>query len=69
MYQFRNALSHHFGTFSFNHLANKKYRFEIHSANKQLFEERNTMIYVSDLIVVNRYFQITENVKNLIKTF
>lgn len=67
MYQFRNALSHHFGTFSFNHLANKKYRFKIHSENKQLFEERNSMIYVSDIILEKRYFQIIDNVKNMIK--
>ncbi|MFN4234345.1 MAG: hypothetical protein ACK4IK_06010 [Bacteroidia bacterium] len=67
LYQFRNALNHHFGTFSYNHLANKKFRFEINSNINSLFEHRNNCIYVSDIMLEKFHLELCEKTFSLIK--
>lgn len=67
MYQFRNALNHHFGTFSYNHLANKKFRFEINSNINSMFEQRNNCIYVSNIMLEKFHFELCEKTFSFMK--
>lgn len=68
LFQFRNALCHHFGTFTYNHLADKKYYFKIDSSSAKLIEVRNNLIVISDILLEKLYLKLIEFVKNKITT-
>lgn len=67
LFQFRNALCHHYGTFTYNHLANKKYRFKIVSNHESLFEEKDQFIFVSSVVLEKLYINTTELLKIKLK--
>jgi hypothetical protein len=60
LFQFRNALCHHFGTFTYNHLADKKYHFKIDSNSATLFDVKNNLIVISDILLEELYFKLIE---------
>lgn len=64
LFQFRNALCHHFGTFSYNHLANKKYHFKINTQENSLIEEQNYQVKISVNHLENLFQKVLSNIKN-----
>ncbi len=64
LFQFRNALCHHFGTFSFNNIANKKYRFKINSDENSLIIENDKLIEISEKLLEKLYLKSITSIKN-----
>lgn len=64
LFQFRNALCHHFGTFSFNYLANKKYRFKINSDENSLIIQNDKLIEISEKLLEKLYLKSITSINN-----
>lgn len=68
LFQFRNALCHHFGTFTYHHLADKKYHFKIDGNSATLVDARNNLIVISDILLEKLYLKLIEFIKQKVTT-
>jgi hypothetical protein len=68
LFQFRNALNHHFGSFSYNHLANRKYFFKIISDKDNLIFTKNEKTFLSIFLLEQLFIDCENRFKKRVST-